>query len=111
MIEQQKIENLNDKRSESVTLRLTKEERERLADDADLAGLSISEIIRRRFFFRPIVAKVDIAAIRELRRQGGLLKHLQSQGGCGRNQEAIQSTLAEIRKAIEKMARHDNQEN
>jgi hypothetical protein len=58
------------------TFRLTAEEDARIEKQAASAGISVSEYMRRLFFGgRPIVAKTDEQAIRELRRLGGLLKH------------------------------------
>ena len=64
-----------------ITLRLAPDEKERLLSDADLAGLSVSEVIRRHYFGRPIIANADAAMIRELRRMGGLMKHLHIESG------------------------------
>lgn len=59
-----------------ITFRATPEEKSRLAEQADMAGLSISEYMRRREFGgRPLVAQTDMMMVRELRRIGGLLKH------------------------------------
>lgn len=56
--------------------RLTAEEDERLNRQAATTGISVSEYMRRLFFGgRPIIARRDDQAIRELRRLGGLLKH------------------------------------
>ena len=58
------------------TLRLTAEEDERITRQAETAGISVSEYMRRLFFGgRPIIARTDDQTIRELRRLGGLLKH------------------------------------
>ena len=58
------------------TLRLSAEENERLARQADAASISVSEYIRRLCFGgRPITSRTDSQTIRELRRLGGLLKH------------------------------------
>ncbi|MDA0559687.1 plasmid mobilization protein [Burkholderia pseudomallei] len=62
--------------TEKIAVRLTPDEKARLCDDADLAGLSVSELVRRRYFGRPIVASTDMVMVRELRRMGGLLKHI-----------------------------------
>ena len=54
------------------TLRLTAGEDEKLTRQAATAGLSVSEYMRRLFFGgRPIIARTDEQAIRELRRLGG----------------------------------------
>ena len=59
-----------------VTIRVTSEEKTRLAEQAEMAGLSVSEYLRLRFFGgRPLVAHTDALMVRELRRIGGLLKH------------------------------------
>lgn len=58
------------------TLRLTAEEDKKLTRQAETAGISVSEYMRRLFFGgRPIIARTDGQTIRELRRLGGLLKH------------------------------------
>ena len=59
-----------------VTIRVTSEEKTRLTEQAEMAGLSLSEYMRLRFFGgRPLVAHTDAPLVRELRRIGGLLKH------------------------------------
>ena len=59
-----------------VTIRVTEREKTRLTEQAEIAGLSLSEYMRRRFFGgRPLVAHTDLSAVAELRRIGGLLKH------------------------------------
>jgi hypothetical protein len=72
----------------SVTIRLSVSERDRLKEDADLAGLTVSELVRRRYFNRPIAANVDRAYFKgllrirsELGRVGGLLKHVHVESG------------------------------
>ena len=80
-----------------ITLRVSLEEKERLAGQADIAGLSVSEYMRRRFFGgRPLIAHTDELVVRELRRLGGLLKHnfetLRQSGAspeCIKNQENV----------------------
>ena len=62
-----------------ITIRLSQTEKNLLLEDADLAGLTTSELIRRRYFGKPIITATDRATIRELRRVGGLLKHIFSQ--------------------------------
>ena len=65
-----------------VNLRLPSGEKETISDDADLAGISVSECVRRRYFGLPVTASADKLMIKELRRIGGLLKavHLESNG-------------------------------
>lgn len=72
--------------SAKIAVRVSESEKDQLRQDADLAGLSVSELVRRRYFGRPIVAAEDMAAIRELvrlaaqqRQLGGLIKQLNMQ--------------------------------
>ena len=90
------------------TLRLTGEEDARLSGQAAIAGISVSEYMRRLFFGgRPLVAKTDGETIRELRRLGGLLKYnfeaVREKGG--RNELAeLSATLNAIRAVIERLS-------
>lgn len=62
-------------------LRLTPAELARLRDDAQAAGLSVSELVRRRYFGRPVAHRGEARLAAELRRLGGLLKHLHTESG------------------------------
>lgn len=77
-----------------VNVRLTKAEKARLREDADRAGLSLSELVRRRYFGRPIVANTDTVMIKELRRLGGLLKHVHNESGGVYRQETAEALRA-----------------
>lgn len=95
-----------------VTIRLTQTEKNQLVEEADLAGLTTAELIRRRYFGKPIVAATDAATIRELRRTGGLLKHIFSQSDkydrvVGTE---ILTTLNEVKECIQRIANRDRQE-
>ena len=91
------------------TLRLSAEENERLARQADTAGISVSEYIRRLCFGgRPVTSRTDSQTIRELRRLGGLLKHNFETVREVRGQQAlpkIEIALESVRLAIERMSR------
>ncbi|GHU95949.1 hypothetical protein AGMMS49974_08630 [Deltaproteobacteria bacterium] len=99
-----------------LTLRVTPEEKNRLAELAAYVGLSISEYIRRRFFGgRPLIARADETAIRELRRLGGLLKHnfetLRQAGGSREQLAAQENLLHLIAQKIDALgAVHDDRE-
>ena len=91
------------------TLQLSAEENERLARQADAAGISVSEYIRRLCFGgRPITSRTDSQTIRELRRLGGLLKHnfenVREAGGY-HVLPKMEATLEAIRQAIERLSR------
>ena len=72
-----------------------------------MAGLSVSELVRRRYFGKPILASTDRATIRELRRIGGLLKHIHNQSDGVYSKETAQA-LVEIKAYIEHLS-HDRQ--
>ena len=87
-----------------INVRLTSAEKTRLREDADLAGVSVSELVRRRYFGRPIVANADAVMLKELRRLGGLLKHIynESRGAYSKDTAAA---LVAIKTYIERLSR------
>jgi hypothetical protein len=91
--------------SEKIAVRLTKDEKaERLREDAELAGLSVSELVRRRYFGRPIVANTDMVMVRELRRLGGLLKHVHVSSKGAYSRDTAQA-LNELTRQLERLER------
>lgn len=102
-----------------VTIRVTEREKTRLTEQADIAGLSLSEYMRRRFFGgRPLVAHTDLSAVAELRRIGGLLKHnfetLRQAKAPPDILERQEDALRDLVRAIQKISlhcHHDRQEN
>jgi hypothetical protein len=86
-----------------VRVRLTKDEKQRLKDDAELAGLTVSEFVRRRAFGKTIMASVDLATIRELRRLGGLFKHVHVTSG-GAYSKATAEAIGDVRDFIKKLS-------
>lgn len=89
--------------TEKIAVRLTPDEKARLRDDAELAGLSVSELVRRRYFGRPIVANADMVMVRELRRIGGLLKHIHNTTDGVYSRETAQA-LVEITGQIKSLS-------
>ena len=87
-----------------INVRLTAAEKARLKEDADAAGLSVSELVRRRYFGRPIVANADAVMLKEVRRLGGLLKHIHSESRGAYSKETAAALIA-IRDYIEKLSR------
>lgn len=87
-----------------VDVRLTSAEKARLQEDAELAGMSMSALVRARYFGRPILANTDQVMIRELRRLGGLLKniHVESDGAYSAETAAA---LVLVSDAIKKLSR------
>jgi hypothetical protein len=57
-------------------LRVSEEERLEIAIQAEVSHLTASEYIRRKVLGKRVVAQADLAVLAELRRLGGLLKHV-----------------------------------
>jgi hypothetical protein len=83
-----------------ISVRLTSAEKIQLAEDAQIAGLGLSELVRRRYFGRRIIANADTAILRELRRLGGILKQLNSESASADHQQ-IQETLKTLQVYME----------
>jgi len=87
-----------------VNVRVTAAEKAELREAASLAGLSVSEYARRRIFGRRVVASADLAVIRELRRLGGLVKHIYGSSNGAYSRETA-AALGAIKAYIEKLSR------
>ena len=59
-----------------ITVRFSNDEQKELREQADVAVLSVSEYVRRRILGKHVVSKTDLKLLAELRRIGGLLKHI-----------------------------------
>ena len=92
--------------SNYVPVRMTAKEKARLREIAEAAGLSVSELIRRYCFGRSVNSKVDLTMVRELRRLGGLLKHIHNESGGAYREETAQM-LREIGRVITELGRDD----
>ena len=90
-----------------VDVRLTSAEKVRLQEDAYLAGMSMSALVRARYFGRPIIANTDQVMIRELRRQGGLLNkvHTESDGAYSAETAAALVLISDAIKSISRASR------
>ena len=87
-----------------INVRLTVTEKGQLKEDADLAGLSMSELVRRRYFGKPIIANADAVMLKELRRIGGLLKHVHNQSD-GVYSKDTAGALVALKAYIERLSR------
>ncbi len=87
-----------------IAVRLTTEEKERLALDADIAGLSMSALVRARYFGRKITSNTDLTMIASLNRLAGMLKniHNESDGAYAPETSAM---LIQISDAIRVISR------
>lgn len=87
-----------------IAVRLTATEKERLLENADHAGLGLSEYTRRRLFGRRVIAQADAVMVRELRRLGGLLKHIHNETQ-GRYSQDTADALRAVKAYIEDLTR------
>jgi hypothetical protein len=65
-----------EKKAERLTVRFRPGELGELLEQAEMSGLSLSELIRRRALKLRVVPATDLKTLSELRRIGGLIKHL-----------------------------------
>jgi hypothetical protein len=86
-----------------INVRLTSSEKERLKYDSDIAALSMSALVRKRYFGRPIIANADAVMIKELRRLGGLVKNIHNQSGGAYSHETG-ALLIQLKNYIEKLS-------
>ena len=99
---------VKDRAASRFEMRLTASERVQLREDADLAGMSISEFVRRRTFGKAIHAATDLMMIRELRRLGGLQKYAINKLALhGDVVDECVATIRTLRAAIERVANND----
>lgn len=84
-------------------LRLTPSEHLELSEAAKIAGLSLSEYVRRRALGRVVIADTDLVMLRELRRVGGLLKHIHNESN-GAYSQLTADALETIRETIGRIA-------
>lgn len=67
-----------DRKTAFILIRVSIEERERIRQLAEACACSVSEFLRSCAFDQQLEPKVNADALAELRRQGGLIKHLAS---------------------------------
>lgn len=84
--------------TEMIGIRVTPEELLRVAREAEVAGLTIAALTRRRLLGLRIAARVDDEQIRDLRRLGGLAKLAMLKPGL---REEARLLLRAIRRAID----------
>ncbi len=63
-----------------VRCRVSEEQRQRLAEAAETAGMSVGRYARHRLAGSHVSSKVELQMLNELRRIGGLIKKLASEG-------------------------------
>jgi hypothetical protein len=66
-------------RSSVIGIRLTSDERKFIASESDACGLTPSSFMRKRSLGKRVAPKTDLRVLAELRRLGGLMKHLHNE--------------------------------
>jgi hypothetical protein len=95
-------------RTRLIGLRLSEAEYSRIADELLVCGLSLSAFVRKRVFGQCVASKADLAVLAELRRFGGLLKHVHNEtrgAYSALTAQAIRDLSAYVRALTEKHQR------
>ncbi len=80
-----------------TSVRFSAEQRDRIRHNAEMAGLSLADYIRRRALGEIVRAKTDERVILELRRQGGLFKQAWADGQpTGHVLDEIENAIARL---------------
>jgi len=85
-----------------VRIRFTPDEKEQAKSYAKEGGLNLSEYIRRRAIGLPVRSKSDTQMINELRKIGGLVKHIHNQT-AGAYSKETSDVLVQITEAIKRI--------
>lgn len=87
-----------------IAVRLTSQEKNQLAEDAIAAGMSMSALVRARYFGRKITARTDLTMVASLNRLVGLLKniHNESDGAYAPETSAMLGQIADAIRTISK---------
>ncbi len=88
----------------ALRLRLSETEKEQLRIDADLAGLSMSALVRSRYFGKPVIAQAEALIVNELRRLGRLFNHIHKESNGLYSTETVR-VIDEIKKCVDRIGR------
>ena len=89
-----------------IPVRCTAAQKETINTNAELHGLSTSEYLRRLGLGDQIQSKADLAAIGQLNRFGGLLKHLYSTSQ-GAHSADTKKALDQVNQLLKRMLEAD----
>jgi len=62
-----------------ISIRLSESEYAQISDDMAVCGLTVSSLARKRLLSVRVASRADITVLSELRRLGGLLKHIHNE--------------------------------
>lgn len=99
------------KRTKRIYIRLTPSELEEIQEQAQISGLSLSEYVRRRVSGHKVKSRIEVKMLSELRRQGGLLKHVfeESRGMYSSKTAVALDNLNLFIKELERTVLSDNE--
>ncbi len=99
------------KRTKRIYIRLTPSELEEIQEQAQISGLSLSEYVRRRVSGHKVKSRIELKMLSELRRQGGLLKHVfeESRGMYSSKTAVALDNLNLFIKELERTVLSDNE--
>jgi hypothetical protein len=85
-----------------INVRMTREEKASLEEQARIAGMTLSALGRRRFLGHKVVARETVLERNELRRLGGLLKlvHKESDGAYSEKTREVLGLIEARLKAL-----------
>jgi hypothetical protein len=66
-------------RTRKISFRLSEDEYAQIADELAMCGLTVSTFARKRLLRERVASHADLAVLGELRRLGGLLKHIHNE--------------------------------
>jgi hypothetical protein len=93
-----------------IGLRIPDEEWLEIKNQAEISHLTVSEYIRRRIFGKRVVPQADLAVLAELRRLGGLLKHVHLETR-GTYSELTANAIRALEAYARKLERSHNERN
>lgn len=87
-----------------IAVRLTSAEKQQLEEDATAAGMSMSALVRSRYFGRKIKSRTDLTMVASLNRLVGMLKtvHNESDGAYSAETSAMLGMVADAIRTISK---------
>ena len=66
-------------KTRKISFRLSESEYAQISDDIAVCGFSVSSLVRKRLLGVRVASQADLAVLSELRRLGGLLKHIHNE--------------------------------
>ena len=93
-----------------INLRVTEDELADVKGQAASAGLSLSAYARKRILGMTVTSKVDMKLYNELKKQGGLVKHIVNASGgrySDKTREALDALTSCVRRLEKELFHHD----